>query len=103
MKKFMKTLAIVLVLALVAGGAIGAYFIYRHTTMYIGSDRALQIALQDSGLEPSAIRDKDIEFDSYRGSAWYDVDFETPGMEYEYSIDASTGEILYKYSEPEHL
>ena len=102
MKKGFKTVLIVLVVLLVVGGAIGGYFIYRHNAMYIGRDAALQIALSDAGVSPAAVRDQDVEFEHGRSGAWYDIDFEVPGTEYEYSLDAATGEILYRYSEPEH-
>lgn len=102
MKKASKTVLIVLVVLLVLGAAIGGYFIYRHNSMYIGRDAALQLALRDAGVSPAAIREKDVEFERNRNGAWYDIDFEVPGMEYEYSLDAVTGEILYRYSEPEH-
>lgn len=102
MKKASKTVLIVLVVLLVIGAAIGGYFIYRHNSMYIGRDAALQIALSDAGVSPAAVREKDTEFERGWNGAWYDIDFETAGMEYSYSLDAATGEILYRYSEPEH-
>ena len=102
MKKAFKTVLIVLVVLLVIGAAIGGYFIYRHNSMYIGKDAALQIALSDAGVSPAAVREQDVEFERNRNGAWYDIDFETAGMEYSYSLDAVTGEILYRYSEPEH-
>ena len=102
MKKAFKTVLIVLVVLLVIGAAIGGYFIYRHNSMYIGRDAALQIALSDAGVSPAAVREKGVEFERGRNGAWYDIDFETAGMEYSYSLDAATGEILYRYSEPEH-
>ena len=102
MKKACKTVLIVLVVLLVIGAAVGGYFIYRHNSMYIGRDAALLIALHDAGASPAAVREKDAEFERSRNGAWYDIDFETAGMEYSYSLDAATGEILYRYSEPEH-
>ena len=102
MNKAFKTVLIVLVVLLVLGAAIGGCFIYRHNNMYIGKDGALQIALSDAGVTPAAVREKDVEFEHSRNGAWYDIDFETAGMEYSYSLDAATGEILYRYSEPEH-
>lgn len=101
MKRVLKISLVVLVLLLVLGGAVGGYFIHRHNSLYIGRDKALEIALRDAGVEPAALRDRDVDFDSGYGSAWYDVDFETAGMEYEYSLDAVTGEIVYRYSESE--
>ena len=102
MNKAFKTVLIVLVVLLVLGAAIGGCFIYRHNSMYIGKDGALQITLSDAGVTPAAVREKDVEFEHSRNGAWYDIDFETAGMEYSYSLDAATGEILYRYSEPEH-
>ena len=102
MNKAFKTVLIILVVLLVLGAAIGGCFIYRHNNMYIGKDGALQIALSDAGVTPAAVREKDVEFEHSRNGAWYDIDFETAGMEYSYSLDAATGEILYRYSEPEH-
>ena len=102
MNKAFKTVLIILVVLLVLGAAIGGCFIYRHNNMYIGKDGALQIALSDAGVTPAAVREKDAEFERSRNGAWYDIDFETAGMEYSYSLDAATGEILYRYSEPEH-
>lgn len=102
MNKAFKTVLIILVVLLVLGAAIGGCFIYRHNSMYIGKDGALQIALSDAGVTPAAVREKDVEFEHSRNGAWYDIDFETAGMEYSYSLDAVTGEILYRYSEPEH-
>ena len=82
MKKACKTVLIVLVVLLVVGAAIGGYFIYRHNSMYIGKDAALQIALSDAGVSPAAVREQDVEFERNRNGAWYDIDFETAGMEY---------------------
>ena len=62
MKKAVKTVLIVLVVLLVIGAAIGGFFIYRHNSMYIGKDAALQIALNDAGVSPAAVREKDVEF-----------------------------------------
>ena len=62
MKKASKTVLIVLAVLLVIGAAIGGYFIHRHSSMYIGRDAALQIALSDAGVSPAAVREKDVEF-----------------------------------------
>lgn len=102
MKKALKMILPILAVLIVVGGAIGGYFIYRHNAMYIGGDAALQLTLSNAGVSSAAVRDKDVEFEHDRGSAWYDVDFEIAGMEYSDSLDAATGEILSRYSEPDH-
>ena len=102
MKKGLKiTLVVILILA-VLGGCIGGWFIWRHNNKYLGKDQALQTALGDAGLTAAEVFDIDTEFESNRYSAWYEVSFETHGMEYEYVIDAANGSILNGYAEPEH-
>ena len=60
----------------------------------IGKNAALQAALEDAGLIPGEVTDIDIEYEKTLSSAWYEVDFESGKAEYEYRIDAYTGEIL---------
>ena len=60
----------------------------------IGKDAALQVALEDAGLTSEEVRDVDIELDRALTSRRYEVDFEAGRTEYEYRIDAYTGEIL---------
>ena len=102
MKKTIKAILIILLVLVVIGGAIGGYFIWKHSTSYIGEKAAKELALADAGLSVAAVKDMSAEFDHSKATAWYDVDFESQGMEYEYSIDAVTGEVLYSYSQPEH-
>ena len=97
MKKFLIVLLVVfIVLAIVAG-----ILLFSYSSKYIGSKDAVRIALEDAGLGYTDIRDVDAEFEKTPYDAWYEVDFETHGMEYEYSIDAETGEILSSYSKPD--
>ena len=102
MKKGLKTAIIVLAVLVVLGGAVAGFFIWRHQTGYIGSDRALQTALDHAGLTAAQVYDIDTEFEKERSSAWYEVDFETMGTEYEYIIDAASGSILSSSAKPEH-
>ena len=102
MKKGWKTAIIVLIVLVVIGGAVGGYFAWRHQTLYIGGDKALQTALDHAGLTAAQVYDIDTEFEKERSSAWYEVDFETMGTEYEYIIDAASGSILSSSAKPEH-
>lgn len=67
---------------------------------YIGKEAALAAALADAGLTEDQVYDIDVELDSDGGIVRYEVDFETRDTEYEYDIDAVTGEILLRWSEP---
>lgn len=102
MKKGLKTALIILVVLAVAGGCVGGYFVWRHHDMYIEKEAALRTALDHAGLKQTEIFHVEVEFEKNRYSAWYEVSFETQGMEYEYVIDAVNGSILNSYSEPEH-
>lgn len=102
MKKGWKIAVIVLVVLLVLGGAVGGYFIWRHQTSYIGGDKALQTALVHAGLSTAQVYDIDTEFEKDKYSAWYEVEFESDGTEYDYIIDAVNGSILSSSAKPEH-
>lgn len=102
MKKTLKPVLAVILIFVLVGGAAAGFFIWRHHERFIEKDEALEIALGHAGLSRAELIDMDVDFDSSRSSAWYDIDFETHGMDYEYTVDAASGEILYSHSEPEH-
>ena len=79
---------IVLALSLVMSGCVLG------GTKKIGKTEALEIALTDAGLTKDQVVDIDIELERSAGSAWYEIDFEGGRTEYEYIIDAHSGEIL---------
>lgn len=99
MKKALKTVLIILLVLVLAGAAIGGFFIWQHTTTYIGRRSAEDIAVADSGVELTAIKKIESEFEKNHYTAWYDVEIDTFGMDWEYIIDARTGEILNSTSE----
>ena len=66
----------------------------------IGRESALAAALADAGLAENDVYDIGIELDRRLRSVCYEVDFETASTEYEYDIDAVTGEVLNSRSEP---
>ena len=57
----------------------------------ITEDEAIQIALEHAGLTKGGAKSITVEFDPSEGE--YDVEFFTKGTEYEYEINAYTGEI----------
>ena len=91
MKKALKTALIILIVLLIIGTAIGGYFIWRHHALYIGADAALGAALDDAGVLAA---DVDVDFEHEYGRSCYEVQFETAEAEYDYIIDAGTGEVL---------
>lgn len=61
---------------------------------YIGDAKALQIALSHAGISSSEAVGVKIEFEFDDGVPHYDVEFYAEGMEYDYKIHATTGDIL---------
>lgn len=68
------------------------------TKSYIGKTKARKIALNHAGVSnPNYI---EVEFDADDGLIIYEVEFNTSSREYEYEIDAKTGDIIYTNYEP---
>jgi uncharacterized membrane protein YkoI len=61
---------------------------------YIGKDAVLAIALNAAGLTAEQVTGVEVELDYKKGAMIYEVEFESDATEYEYKIDAATGEIL---------
>lgn len=98
MNKTLKTALIIALCAVIIALCIGGYFIWRHSTSYIGGKAAVEIAAADAGLDAAQLTDSDAEFEKNGSQAWYDVELETHGTDYNYVVDAVTGEILHSSS-----
>ena len=86
MKKFIIAIVLVCSLCLSACSVFGG--------KQIGKDAALDIALADAGVEKNKAIDIDIELDSDKYNKWYEVEFDSGSHEYDYRIQAESGEIL---------
>ena len=69
------------------------------TTSYISKEKALDIALQNANLNRETVYDISVEFDFKYGKTVYEVDFDNRQYEYEYYIDATTGDILHSFKD----
>lgn len=65
------------------------------TSAKINSDEAKSIALKDAGLNEADVNFLRSELDLDDGLLKYEVEFNSNGVEYEYDINADTGEILW--------
>lgn len=61
----------------------------------IGKDAALEIALEDAGVDKKKAVDIDVELETEKFNKWYEVEFDAGSVEYDYRIQAETGEILF--------
>ena len=67
---------------------------------YIGADKAKAAALKDAGVNASEAVFTTAKLDLEDGLAVYEIDFYTTDQEYDYEIDALTGKVLERDSEP---
>lgn len=68
----------------------------------ITRERALEIALESAGIERGAVRDLDVDLEKEKSGIYWNVDFETRDLEYEFVIDSVTGEIIRSKHELNH-
>ncbi len=61
---------------------------------YIGSAKAQEAALKAAGLKESQVKNLKTEMDCEKGVMVYEVEFNANGTEYEYEINALTGEVV---------
>lgn len=66
---------------------------------YIGKDKALEIVLDHANLNKNNLYDLDIELERKYSSVVYEIDFKYDRYEYEYYIDATSGEIIHSFKE----
>lgn len=66
---------------------------------YIGNDAALSAALTHAGLSRDAVKNIEIELDYECGLMVYEIEFESGSAEYEYGIDARSGDIIWVENE----
>lgn len=64
------------------------------TSSYIGEDKAMQIALENAGVSQEELLFSYAKLDSDDGVWVYDVEFYAGNKEYDYEIDAVSGNIL---------
>ena len=115
MKKFFAPLILTFVIAASASVAYGRSAVTLAEGLYITApspsstetpeqrrritgDEALQIALEHAGVSRNQVRDIDVDLERERGRLVWEVEFEVRRNgredEYEYYIDAYTGEIV---------
>ncbi|MBQ7930695.1 MAG: PepSY domain-containing protein, partial [Clostridia bacterium] len=64
------------------------------TQEYLTESEVLLTALEHAGVKAEDAYDLSVELDNEHGKAVYEVEFKSGAYEYEYEIDASTGDVL---------
>ncbi len=59
----------------------------------ISKEKAKEIALEHAGVTEGNITDYEIDLDNENGVLVYEISFESNGKEYDYDVNANTGEI----------
>lgn len=70
------------------------------SSKYIGVDKAKSIALKDAGVSASSVTFTKAKLDRDDGVAVYEIEFYSGDTEYEYEINATSGAIRERDSEP---
>lgn len=95
MKKSVKIIiAGILLLALIAAGAYYLVLQTRDDELLIGEEKASTLALKDVGLAENQVSHLKSKLKLDDGVWYYDVEFETIALEYEYEVEAYSGAIL---------
>ncbi|MBE6673211.1 MAG: hypothetical protein E7599_06800 [Ruminococcaceae bacterium] len=68
---------------------------------FIGTERAIQIALEAAGVKKEDAVFETVEWELKKGSPIYEVEFKTTDGEYEYHIHAVTGEVIHRLTDIE--
>ena len=97
-KKTAIIIAVVVVVVLIAA-AVAVWYFGFHTSGRIGRAAAEQAALNDAGLTAAQVTGLKAEFENEDGFKYYEVSFIYNAMEYEYAIDAASGQVLHMKSE----
>lgn len=61
---------------------------------YIGKEKAKDIVFKHAAVDAAKVKDLEIELDKDDGRAAYEIDFKVGNTEYDYKVDAVTGDIL---------
>lgn len=94
LKRNYKTVVGGLIILILIEAVIAWYLIDQFRENYLSGEEALVTALEDLGIDRNDARDTDIDLETERGRAWYEIRIETSDAVHEYRIDAETGEIL---------
>lgn len=68
---------------------------------YIGVERAKEIALSHAGVTVDRVRELEVKLDKDNGIYEYEVEFKCDGWEYDYEINAISGQIIKSDKEPD--
>lgn len=62
---------------------------------YVGRQAAKDAVFAYNGLDPAAVTDYECEPEYEQGRLVYEIDFDLKGQEYEYLVDATTGQVVW--------
>ena len=66
---------------------------------YVGREKAKETALSHAGVKEADVRELDVEMDYEYKVMVYEVEFASGEYEYDYAIDAKSGEVLHSHRE----
>ena len=94
-----KAIIIAVIIVVVVAAAICTWYFGFYTAGTIGGGAAKAAALNDAGLTAAQVSGLESDFENEDGFKYYEVSFIYNAMEYEYAIDAASGQVLHMKSE----
>lgn len=98
MKSNRKVIISVIIVAAVVLGGFAIYSLFENNTngdSYLSKEEAKRIAFVHAGVEEGITRNVGVDVDYENNRRLYQIEFDSAEFEYDYIIDAKTGEILY--------
>ena len=93
-RKNFKVVAGSLIILILMELAVAYYLVTQFHETYMRGPEALQIAIEDAGVEEAAAEGASVKLGHKSGAAWYNIRFEEGSTVFTYQIDAENGEIL---------
>ncbi|MBO5666377.1 MAG: PepSY domain-containing protein [Firmicutes bacterium] len=62
---------------------------------YVGAEKAKEVAFNAVGVKEADVRGLRVEMDLERGNMVYEVEFKVNGVEYDYDVDAVSGQVIH--------
>ena len=98
MKKTIKIIVIILIAAVIITAGVLLYINYYNNSHFIDAGAAKEIAAADAGVVLTEARFTECKLETENRTKIYEIEVTSGATEYEYKLDAVSGNILWKES-----
>ena len=75
--------------------AVGGFVMKSRSALYISQNEAFEIARKDAGIALDEILEAEVEFERSGRDSMYEIEIDTFGGAYKYTLDAKSGDIMF--------